>query len=387
MKSILGNAGLFIISVAAALTAAELAARIVLDPVDYIKPTVVADDFLNHRVVGGTGGHDAWGFRNREVPSGADIVCIGDSMTYGVAARARDSWPAVLATLNGERTYNMALGGYGPIQYLYLLRTRAVELHPKIVIVGLYLGNDLMDAINMVQSHKNWSAYATGDLSDAPSQSISPRSTGKFLGDLRDWLSRKSVLYVLVTQLPLFNFVREREIPVGYEGADTRIEYHDARHHEIFYLNSRLRPLDLTDPRIKAGLEITEHALIDMSSDAKRHAISLIVTVIPTKERVYEGVLSHSEHLTASPADRGKEVLTNALRDEDTVREAIMSFLRQQQIEAVDPLPALSLKVADQDLYPVTEGHPNGGGYRVIAESIARYLGGARAQSGSNADS
>ena len=148
MRSIAWNIVLLLVSVAVALAAAELAARIFLDPVDYLRPTIVADDFLNHRVVGRTGGHDAWGFRNREVPSAADIVCIGDSMTYGVAARARDSWPAELGRILGEKTYNMALNGYGPIQYLYLMRTQAVELHPKIVIVGLYLGNDLVDAYN-----------------------------------------------------------------------------------------------------------------------------------------------------------------------------------------------------------------------------------------------
>ena len=126
MKSILRNAGLFLISVAVSVTAAELAARIFLDPVDYIKPTLVADAFLNHRVVGNTNGHDVWGFRNREVPSGTNIVCIGHSMTYGVAARARDSWPAALARMLGEKTYNVALGGYP-----YLMHTRAVELHPK----------------------------------------------------------------------------------------------------------------------------------------------------------------------------------------------------------------------------------------------------------------
>src|SRR6516225_10214043 len=130
MKSILGNIVLFLISVTVALVAAEFAARIFLDPVDYLKPTLVVDDFLDHRVVGHTGGHDAWGFRNREVPSRAEIVCIGDSMTYGVAARARDSWPAALAKMRGATTYNMSLGGYGPIQYLYLMRTQAVELHP-----------------------------------------------------------------------------------------------------------------------------------------------------------------------------------------------------------------------------------------------------------------
>jgi hypothetical protein len=379
MKSTLGNVALFSISVIVSLAIAELAARILLDPVDYLKPTLVADDYLNHRVVARTGGHDAWGFRNREVPSRADIVCIGDSMTYGVAARARDSWPAALAKISRESTYNMALGGYGPIQYLYLLRTRAVELHPKIAIVGLYLGNDLMDAYNMVQSHKNWSDYKTGDFSDLPPQLILSRPTGKFLGNLRDWLSRHSVLYVLVTQLPVFNFIRERETP-GYKDSDVRIHYQDTKHNEIFYLDSRLRPLDLNDPRIKAGLEITEHAMIDMSRAAKQSAIRLIVAVIPTKERVYRDVLNQAEYLTASSGNHEKEVLVSAIRDEDVVRETIVSFLRQQQIEVVDPLPALSLEVAKQDLYPLTEGHPNGAGYRVIAESIASYLAGAHTQ-------
>jgi hypothetical protein len=374
MKSILGKLVLLSISVAASLTAAELAARVFLEPVDYLRPTVVADDFLDHRVVGHTGGHDAWGFRNRVVPSTAEIVCIGDSMTYGVAARARDSWPAALAPMIGEKTYNMALGGYGPIQYLHLLRTQAVALHPRIVIVGLYLGNDLVDAYNMVQSHKAWKDYKTGDFSDLPPQLIFPRSEGKFLGGLRDWLSRKSVVYVLVTQLPFFNFVRKKEAP-GYDVSDIRIEYHDAKHNEIFYVDSRLRPLDLADARIKAGLEITKHAMVDMSGDAKRSAIRLVVAVIPTKERVYANVLSQAEHLTGS-SGRDKEVLGNALRDEDIARDAIISFLRQQQIEVIDLLPALSLEVARQDLYPLTESHPNSAGYSVIAESIAHYLGG-----------
>jgi hypothetical protein len=376
MKSILGNAALFLISVAVSLTVAEFAARIFLDPVDYLKPTLVADDFLNHRVVGHTGGHDAWGFRNHEVPRSADIVCIGDSMTYGVAARARDSWPAALATLRGERTYNMALGGYGPIQYLYLLQTRAPELHPKTALVGLYLGNDLVDAYNMVQSHKNWSAYKTGDFSDLPPQLIASRRTGKFLGSLRDWLSRHSVLYVLVTQLPFFNFVRARETP-EFDDSDTRIDYHDAKHNEIFYLDSRLRPLDLTDPRIKAGLEITEHALTDMSQQAKQNGMRLIVVVIPTKERVYENVLTKAQYLPGTTADPRKQILSRALTDEDRVRDTLEGFLQQQQIEFVDPLPALSSGVEQVDLYPLTDGHPNGGGYRVIAASIARYLGGA----------
>ena len=41
-------------------------------------------------VRGHSGGHDAWGFRNIRTPESAEIVCIGDSMTYGQAAPARE---------------------------------------------------------------------------------------------------------------------------------------------------------------------------------------------------------------------------------------------------------------------------------------------------------
>ena len=106
------------------ILAAELVARALLDPLDYLNPTVVPDEFLGLRIEGHTGGHDAWGFRNARRPETADIVCIGDFVTYGVSVPARESWPMILARLSGESVYNMGLGGYGPIQYLYLLQNR-----------------------------------------------------------------------------------------------------------------------------------------------------------------------------------------------------------------------------------------------------------------------
>jgi hypothetical protein len=375
LKPVLTNVVLVLVSLAVSLLLAELVARLFLDPVDYLNPTLVADEFLNHRIAPRTGGHDAWGFRNREVPATADIVCIGDSMTYGYGARARESWPAVLATMRGERIYNMALGGYGPIQYLYLMRTDAPQLHPKIVIVALNLENDLLDAYNMVYSHKSWSTYRTSEFADVPPPAIAPRHSGKFLGGLRDWLATKSVLYMSITQLPVFDFVRVRES--GYLNVDTRIAFHDTSHNVLFYLNSHIRPVDLTDPQVKAGWEITKRALLEIHNDAERKGIRLIVAIVPTKERVYRDLVERAGYLAPDSAVKGKEVLAKALRDEDVTRAAIIGFLQEQRIEVVDLLPALTSEVTARDAYPLTDPHPTRIGYRAMAASIDHYLGDA----------
>src|SRR5262245_66274834 len=97
--NVLGKLLLLFVSFVFSVLVAELLARVVFDPVDYLNPTLVADKFLNHRIEGHTGGHDEWGFRNARRPETADIVCIGDSMTYGNLALARGSWPGVLGTV------------------------------------------------------------------------------------------------------------------------------------------------------------------------------------------------------------------------------------------------------------------------------------------------
>src|SRR5262249_52649294 len=137
--NVLGKLLLLFVSFVFSVLAAELLARVVFDPVDYLNPTLVADKFLNHRIEGYTGGHDEWGFRNARRSETADIVCIGDSMTYGMTARAHESWPAVLAEMRGGSFYNMGLGGYGQIKYLHLIKPLAVRLRPKTVFSGSIL--------------------------------------------------------------------------------------------------------------------------------------------------------------------------------------------------------------------------------------------------------
>lgn len=366
------NLLLFVASVAFSLFAAELLARTVFDPVDYLLPRVVHDDFLFNRIEGYSGGHDAWGFRNPKKPEAADIVCIGDSMTYGISAPARDSWPAVLGQLRGTSVYNMGVGARGPIEYLHVLRTEAVKLHPKIVIIGFYFGNDLLDVYNAVRLNKNWSIYGNlgGFDEEMPVFVRQEGGSGKFLGPLRDWLARHSVFYAALTRSSIFDFVRKRETAGRDDGS--LIAYRDGQHDVIFNLSPGARFLDMGDPRIKAAVEITKQVMLDTRGFAEKEKFRLIVALIPTKEYVYRGLLERAGYIQKYPR------LADGLHQEDLAREAIAGFLRQAKFEVVDLLPDLQAEVVKRDLYPVNDPHPNKHGYAVIAATINNYLNHAR---------
>jgi lysophospholipase L1-like esterase len=374
-KIIFANIALLCASICISMLAAEGLARMVLDPVDYLNPTLELDEFLNHRIRGYTGGHDEWGFRNVQRPKTAEIVCIGDSLTYGVAALASESWPADLGKLRNETVYNMSLGGYGPIQYLHLMRTLAIKLQPKIVIVGFYFGNDLLDVYNVARFNSKWSDYAHfGDEKVEGPAFIFPRQPGKFLGGLRDWLSKNSLLYVVITKLPAFEFIRERELSQRISGAErgSLIHFRDDKHNMIFNLDPEARFLDLSDPRIQAALIVTKRVLLDMRDFSEKAPVRLIVLLLPTKERVYRNVLKQSGFIDSNPA------LRQAIDQEDVARTRIIGTLNELNIETLDLLPELETGVKDRDLFPLTDPHPNKEGYSLIARTVNRYLNASR---------
>ena len=78
---------------------AEGLSRLIPSPVDVLLPEMDGHPELNHRIKPYSAGHDFLGFRNQSVPTTAPSVAIGDSMTYGVAASHRDSWPRQLERL------------------------------------------------------------------------------------------------------------------------------------------------------------------------------------------------------------------------------------------------------------------------------------------------
>ncbi len=93
---------------------------------------------------------DALGFCNppEDDPDRAHIpiIAIGDSFTACHAPAPERTWPTLLGRNLGRGVYNLGRGGYGPYEYLELLRLFGLAKTPAVVVMQLYEGNDLRDA-------------------------------------------------------------------------------------------------------------------------------------------------------------------------------------------------------------------------------------------------
>lgn len=371
----LATAALILGSTAVSLLLVEFALRLAVNPGDFLQIEPVPDPVLGHRIEPLQGGHDALGFRNASVPTRADIVALGDSQTYGVGAPRDGSWPQQLGVLTGRSVYSMALGGYSPPDYLYLAQQVAPRLRPHQLIVGVYLGNDLLEACWAVQKRAYWARWRSseaGDMCEDGDERDIPEAPKRF-GAARDWLSRHSVVYGVLKAALLSTAGKHEQRRAAAPGSpDQHFPWVDPAQptvRTVFTPQARLMAMDVRRRGVREGLRIAKLVLTEVATLARRNDESLLVVLIPTKERVY------CEHLRRAgislPSAFG--ALCSA---EDRIKSDLLQQLSASDIAHVDVLVPLQLEVSRHVvLYPTdSDGHPRASGYSVIARAVAAAL-------------
>ena len=320
------NLLLLFLSVSFSLIIGEVLLRRIFKPVNYLKPYLIRDDILGHKIKPNSAGHDSLGYRNRIVPNRADIVAIGDSMTYGVSATADNSWPALLQKYTGKVVYNLSLGGYSPVQYYYLLSNNALKLNPSIIITGFYYGNDLFEAKNMIDKSSYWKNLIYNNtfeknipienMSDVATENstIEEDESRKFMGNMRNLLSHYSVLYRIIT-FNLGDFARFLEIKFYYGNRHniSILDINKPKIHTGFSPISTFKAENLEDINVQEGINISLKLFIDMNSICKSNGIHFIVLLIPTKENVYSKYIKENKSL------KNSDIIDNILNYESII--------------------------------------------------------------------
>ena len=353
-------------------------------------PTIpIPDDILGIRAHPG-GDNDSRGYRNVEALAQADVVVLGDSQTYGFGVDRADSWPAQLHAYTGTPVYQMAYNQWGPAQYRALF-SDALALKPKTIVVALYAGNDILDAVDRVYRSTHWQLYRSPEFRysfEVTDQFINAQialdngyARGTFGHTFVRWkraAQRSSQIYELLDSVisaiwwrsPFAETYTERETRLNTllkanPSMGIRISGETPT---ILSPSYRYSVVDLSNPTTAEGWRLTKRFLSEMqreSADAQTH---FILAFIPTKEMVY----LEAARLTHASIP-GFTAYEKAERD---LASSVSEFCTSQKIDCVFPLGAMSSELAENiPLYRKNnDGHPLPEGYRVIAQTVKEHL-------------
>lgn len=380
------NLSLLLGSIIFALILAEIILRIFI-PINKIIP----DPILGHRIDSRINDYDKNGFYNSFIPDKAEIVVLGDSQTRGNNTKTSDqAWPQILEKISGESVYQMAVDGYGPVQYSYLI-DNAFKFNPKIIIVGFYTGNDLLDTVRLVYSNENWKHLRSSDFvlnkhNDNGSDIISILQSGYKPGSwkfkilkIRQWLRSKSYLYTFLGRstrnlrenLGLAETKSERNKRIAEKLKNEKIAfvYDKQPISSLLSPSYRFNSVNLDNLETKEGLRIAKELFLQMSDKAKEHGAIFIIVIIPTKEMVYGNYFQDTDEPINSN-------FSEFLSKEKELKNTLLQFCKKNDIYCIDVLPSLvnSLERGEK-IYPEEmDGHPIPTGYAVIARSIYEFL-------------
>jgi len=297
---------------------------------------------------------DGYGFRNSwPWPETADIVTLGDSVVFGQGVQDERAWPAILAhAFPKRRVINLGLIGAGPQQYLRVYETFGRKLHPKLVLVGFFMGNDFWDAETFdlwLKSGAGVSYMVWRDFGRPNSTSLSlQQPIGSLVSALlwkAELFARKSYFYSLLLYAKSYP---RRWIPSGTKTFrapnGTRLHWAPA----VFANNTKkARPGEHV-------FQVTVDTLQRIHSLAEQDGATVLVVLQRSKEEVYSPLLGESLPDAASP-----------LRAE----------LEKRGIAYLDLLQEFRRRAAEGEvLFFETDGHPNARGYALIAELVSSYL-------------
>jgi len=297
---------------------------------------------------------DGNGFRNSwPWPKTADIVTLGDSVVFGQGVADRQAWPAVLArSFPKSRLINLGVIGAGPQQYLRIYETFGLKLHPKVVLVGFFMGNDFWDA----DMFDRWDKSGTGvnfmvwrDYGTPISVSLTLHQSPQKLKSALLWRAR-----LFAGRFYLGNLLVHSLGNLMMEGGSEVTTFHAPNGARLV-----LTPGVLANNTKKARpgdhvFQMTVDTLQRIQSLAKENGATVLVVVQRSKEEVYLPLLGESVPDAAAP---------------------LRAALAERGIPYLDLLEDFRRHAAQGEvLFFETDGHPNARGYALIGELVSAHL-------------
>ena len=280
------------------------------------------------------------------------VLFLGDSATEGAFVEETQNYPAVFRQLVNARrggtplsVLNAGVWGMTNIDAYHLLADKLLPLQPDIVVIGLFMAND----INMNLAHPQLVAQH-----HSPWRKLTRRSA--FAHFLHLKLMAADAGGRRADRSPL--------APVELTLVDERglrmLSYPEGE------LATYLQPQSAL---VSRAYSVLEDVLRNFQRLGEVHHFSVRVLIIPSPSRVLGKLaILHYPRLLQDLASAGLQI-TNAKIDVDAPTRRVLALCERVAVTCVDPSTALA-RLGARAFFPEDE-HPTAAAHRVLAEVLA----------------
>jgi hypothetical protein len=275
----------------------------------------------------------------------ADIVMIGDSFTFGSIQGASNTFSARLEKLTGLTTYNLGIGGIGLYEYIELYRLFGASLKPRMVVMNIYEGNDLRDAVR-------YSNYTSG--TGVFKRKKQPAG-GLFAGSYVLAFLKSSI------ELAVKSISRSVEIDFHYDvvsqGRKVAMNIANGDMDEVEHARSIAAG--------KINYDVFDAALAAFARLAEKDSFIPVVSYLPAAYSAYRHDIRFGD------VQVGRDVLRNA----DAQRAWFKQAAIRHQLHFIDMTEVFvqAVKIGPLTHFPANV-HFTGEGHKVAADTLANFI-------------
>lgn len=333
------------------------------------KPHVEVTDAFDEPGIVATVRTDDGGFCNPDPQAFSrseriDVAAIGDSFTWCTNVEPADAWPELLGRRTNLRVYNFGMPGRGLHEYIQTLKAFALPKKPRFVVLAVYEGNDLRDAVRFHEGKA---------VTDPQAQRPCPFGSAiicvgheslksSFLG------RHTYTANVVLAAAWRFAYNRDKkEIDFRYDirfadGATATFNSRNGDLDEVTFARALVRN--------EVGLQIFDEPLAELVALGQAHSYTPIVVYIPSAYTAYRQMAGFDDAEIGETLQRFSD-----LQRRHFARQAGESGYRYRDLtqalqEAAARLPST------QPLYFRSNVHLTQAGHRVVAEEIAEEVSG-----------
>ena len=319
--------------------------------------------------ISGEAALDEDGFRNSHAPESPDIIVLGDSYVEHGFSNA-DTFPQRLeANLSGLTVLNLGKSGYGPHQYVEILRRYGIPKSPTYALFGFFEGNDIWNMGSYVRWKNGDRSEDYARIYDILSAQTLLRKYSIAFSETVRHVSQTIHRQIDASAQAFFQRFSSRPDPGRLIHPDVAVlSLGDKKLKVVFPANGSV--MGTADEMLRSKeFDLLRQLLAEFRYLCVSNNIIPIIVYLPTANHIY-AEYSTQESGRNWLARRAREVATKG-----NLEGAVRALSEELQIEFISVSPALE-RAAEEGklLYHRADSHWNSEGKEVAARFVAGAL-------------